>query len=435
VMFICTKCKQILKLDDSLTNITDNDLNKFKVIKFEDEMIPNDSMKAIDPNEDSISQMENLSIEDGLNASSELLTLPIEDHGNSSSFSIISDNKFNPDQLNAELKKAASIFDLMSGSSDVEHPLCEDCTDLVLESLNKEVRNVEKKTISYSNYYKQLNSEDSEDTDISSMVLQSEELDKENKQLLQELARLNEERQQVIDSTKEFEEEIENLLLVKKKKSQEFCDLQLKQIELYEQELTVNRESEETEAELNRLRKTNIFNATFHIWHSGPFGTINGFRLGRLPNNHVDWSEINTAWGQAALLLSSLAMKLNLEFKNYKLVPFGSHSYIEQIDDKSKELPLYASGGIRFLWNTKFDQGMVAFLDCLQQFQEELYRVNGCHLPYKMRNGVIEDVGFPGGAYSIKIILNSEEQWTKALKFMLTNLKWGLASVSTHCCS
>lgn len=54
VMFICTKCKQILKLDDSLTNITDNDLNKFKVIKFEDEMIPNDSMKAIDVSHSSI---------------------------------------------------------------------------------------------------------------------------------------------------------------------------------------------------------------------------------------------------------------------------------------------------------------------------------------------------------------------------------------------
>lgn len=26
--------------------------------------------------------------------------------------------------------------------------------------------------------------------------------------------------------------------------------------------------------------------------------------------------------------------------------------------------------------------------------------------------------------YSIKIQFNSEEQWTKALKFMLTNLKW-----------
>ena len=30
--------------------------------------------------------------------------------------------------------------------------------------------------------------------------------------------------------------------------------------------------------QLNKLKKTNVFNATFHIWHSGHFGTINGFR-------------------------------------------------------------------------------------------------------------------------------------------------------------
>lgn len=29
------------------------------------------------------------------------------------------------------------------------------------------------------------------------------------------------------------------------------------------------------------LRKTNVFNDAFHIWHDGPFGTINGLRLGR----------------------------------------------------------------------------------------------------------------------------------------------------------
>jgi hypothetical protein len=32
----------------------------------------------------------------------------------------------------------------------------------------------------------------------------------------------------------------------------------------------------------------------------------------------------------------------------------------------------------------------------------------------------------------IRIQFNSEEQWTKALKFMLTNLKWGLAWVSAQ---
>ena len=30
--------------------------------------------------------------------------------------------------------------------------------------------------------------------------------------------------------------------------------------------------------QLNKLKKTNVFIATFHIWHSGHFGTINGFR-------------------------------------------------------------------------------------------------------------------------------------------------------------
>lgn len=74
-----------------------------------------------------------------------------------------------------------------------------------------------------------------------------------------------------------------------------------------------------------------MFNATFHIWHSGHghFGTINNFRLGRLPSAPVDWSEINAAWGQTALLLTALARKMNLTFDKYKVVPYGNHSYIE----------------------------------------------------------------------------------------------------------
>lgn len=84
-----------------------------------------------------------------------------------------------------------------------------------------------------------------------------------------------------------------------------------------------------TQAQLDKLKKTNVFNATFHIWHSGHFGTINNFRLGRLPSAPVDWSEINAAWGQTALLLAALARKMNFVFHRYKLVPYGNHSYIE----------------------------------------------------------------------------------------------------------
>lgn len=55
---------------------------------------------------------------------------------------------------------------------------------------------------------------------------------------------------------------------------------------------------------LDTLMRTNILNIAFHIWHDGVFGTINGFRLGRVANVQVPWQEISTAWGQAALLLS-----------------------------------------------------------------------------------------------------------------------------------
>jgi beclin 1 len=42
----------------------------------------------------------------------------------------------------------------------------------------------------------------------------------------------------------------------------------------------------------------NVANDAFHIWHAGPFGTINGFRLGRLSVEQVEWHEINAALGQ-----------------------------------------------------------------------------------------------------------------------------------------
>merc|ERR1740128_907696 len=75
--------------------------------------------------------------------------------------------------------------------------------------------------------------------------------------------------------------------------------------------------------------------------------------------------------------------------------------------------------------------GMAAFLDCLQQFKEEVERGDsGFCLPYEMEKGKIRDPA-TGNSFSVKIQFNSEEQWTKAMKYMLTNLKWGLAWVTS----
>ncbi|EPQ17781.1 Beclin-1-like protein 1 [Myotis brandtii] len=75
---------------------------------------------------------------------------------------------------------------------------------------------------------------------------------------------------------------------------------------------------------------------------------------------------------------------------------------------------------------------MVAFLDCMQQFNEEAKKGEPAFsMPYRIHveQGLMEDPG-SGEFYSIRTHLNTEERWTKALKLMLTNFKWSLDWVS-----
>jgi beclin 1 len=81
---------------------------------------------------------------------------------------------------------------------------------------------------------------------------------------------------------------------------------------------------EVAQAQLEMLKRTNVLNDAFHIWHDGDFGTINNFRLGRLPNVPVEWDEINAAWGQACLLLYTMAQYCRLNF-SYPLQYFSSY--------------------------------------------------------------------------------------------------------------
>jgi beclin 1 len=288
------------------------------------------------------------------------------------------------------------------------------------------------------------------------LCLQAEELELKNE--LKELVHKHE----LI--TKEIEAEIEEENNVKQEEEKYWKSYSVhrnQQFQVLDEQISLECQLRFTRSNLDRLKQTNAFNAAFHLWHMGHFGTINGLRMGRLPSVPVDWAEINAAWGQVTILLSALARKVNLVFQRYKLVPFGSQSSIEDLVE-NKVFPLYGSGGFRFLWDAKFDSGMCSFLDCLQQFQQKVegakqseddtgrlnfqfpYRfvktvtillndalIIMVFLYFRMERGRIEDRATRQW-YSIKIQFNSEEQWTKALKFMLTNLKWGVAWVAAQ---
>ncbi|CDW58589.1 beclin 1 [Trichuris trichiura] len=323
----------------------------------------------------------------------------------------------------------ARMLDIIaSDSTAAEHPLCQSCADRLMDCLDQSLLRAEEDCREYKRILDKLETADEQ---LSNSKLEKElvSLQEEENSLKEELAYVEQLRNDIDMQIEKEQENVELVIEREKDLWRTYRDYRRKVLDLdLEIQGTKNHLSHSTTL-LNKLIRSNVFDLTFHIWHSGQFGTINGFRLGHLPNHNVDWSEVNAALGQTVLLLYSLLKKVGLDLKGYQLVPFGSYSYIRSLRD-GKELRLFTEGGAKFTWHPKFDHAIVAFVDCLHQLEEHIrLRVGGDYnLPYRMRDDKIEDGGTD---YSVKTHLNSEERWTKAMKCMLTNLKWALAWVAS----
>ncbi|XP_074782569.1 beclin-1 isoform X3 [Athene noctua] len=178
----------------------------------------------------------------------------------------------------------------------------------------------------------QMNEDDKE-----KLQTELKELALEEEQLIQELEDVEKNRKIVAEDFERVRAEAERLEQEEAQYQKEYCEFKRQQLELDDELKSVDNQMRYAQMQLDKLKKTNVFNATFHIWHSGQFGTINNFRLGRLPSVPVEWNEINAAWGQTVLLLHALANKMGLKFQRYRLVPYGNHSYLESLTDKSKD--------------------------------------------------------------------------------------------------
>ncbi|GIX73653.1 beclin-1 [Caerostris extrusa] len=423
VNFACQRCCQPLRLHSSF-----RDLDQQTLAELTAPLYPNTDRKSWHT---LIDAFQNRSDESSVMRK---IVLPVKFTDAGSDFMVIDDLSNLPLDSVQMYKTERIVFNGMSDFSDVDHPVCEECTENILDQMDQQLLIGEGDRKKYQDNLERLQN-DSDGEDLEALERQLEECQQMEAHLLEELAKTETRQSTMKDMLRTLENECELLQREGDKRWQEYCRIERQLLLSEDNLLSVENQILYTQCQLNRLSKTNVFNATFHIWHNGHFGTINGFRLGRLPNIPVEWGEINAAWGQTVLLLHSLAKKTDLVFNRYRLVPMGNHSLIEAIDgSKIQQLPLYCSGGIRYVLDNRFDQAMVGFLDCLQQFKEKVEgggQKSNFHLPYRMEKGRII-CKRTGKYYSIKVQLNSEEQWTKALKFMLTNLKWALAWVSTQ---
>ncbi|CAN0524070.1 unnamed protein product [Ectocarpus sp. 12 AP-2014] len=160
-------------------------------------------------------------------------------------------------------------------------------------------------------------------------------------------------------------------------------------------------------------------NDCFHIWHQGPFGTINGFRVGRLNTHVVDWQEVNAGVGQAAIVLVTVAMAMGVEFTKYLIAPCGSFTKIARSEDGRVLYSLHTDESFSLFPRRNFNFALKAFLHCLGEVGDHVQEHDPTlRLPYHIK----EKEGTVGG---LPVALGSSyEDWTRALKYMLTNLKW-----------
>ncbi|KAI5288921.1 autophagy protein 6, partial [Ascosphaera acerosa] len=230
------------------------------------------------------------------------------------------------------MERAERLFDIISARSDIDHPVCTECTDLLLEQLGRELATATKERDTYVGFL----------TELANEVRARPSPDQLREELgaaraveaaaLQELRALEADKARVDAEVAALEAEARELDRQEEAFWQDKNAFWARAARLEDERDAAAVRYGHDLAQLEALRRTNVYADAFAISHDGPFATINGLRLGRLADHPVDWAEINAAWGQALLLLVSLAARCGFKFRGYRLRPLGSRSTIEKIE-------------------------------------------------------------------------------------------------------
>ena len=138
----------------------------------------------------------------------------------------------------------------------------------------------------------------------------------------------------------------------------------------------------------------------------------------------VGWDEINAAWGQAVLLLHTMASACRLTFASHRLLPMGSHPRVADRRGATHDL----FGPVGRLWAGGYDRAAAGFLACLAEFGDFARArdaAEGRPPPHFAFPFPVD--GDRVGGHSVRLFMQTQDaKWTKALKLMLADLKVAL---------
>ncbi|KAL1561919.1 Vacuolar protein sorting-associated protein atg6 [Salvia divinorum] len=316
-------------------------------------------------------------------------------------------------------------FDIATTQTQVEQPMCLECMRVVSDKLDKEVEDVNRDIKSYEICLQGLEGEAKPVLSETDFLKEKLKIEEEARKLEAAIAEIETQCAEVTAELNELELKSSRFTELEERYWQEFNNFQFQLTSHQEERDAILAKIEISQAHLEQLKCTNVLNDAFPIWCDGDFGTINNFRLGRLPKVQVEWDELNAAWGQACLLLHTMAQYFRPKFLyRIKILPMGSYPRIMNSSNDTYEL----FGPVNIFWSSRYDDAMVLFITCLKEFaafanskdKENNVLPEKCFkLPYKIENDKV-------GNYSIYQSFKRPEMWTKALKYTLCDLKWAL---------
>jgi len=291
------------------------------------------------------------------------------------------------------------LFDLTTSELELDMPLCAECAHTILGELNKSLEESQKDMECYQKFLRQLEAEEFKRNDETLFENEIEIAKKEEKELKKELDKVLRERERLHKIMNRLKDEEEKKLKFEQKYWREYGILRLEQENFLEERRSVRQKLKYSLRRLESIRQQHVLNECFHIWYEGPFGTINGLRLGRLPSVPVEWTEINAAWGFTVHLTYELSRRLQWECPKYKLIPMGSQSRLEATNNDT-DYELFGdhdASFFRVFAYRRLDNGMAAFLEYLHSLAEHisLSHDNTFRLPHKYIHSLLRcSVGF-----------------------------------------
>lgn len=207
-----------------------------------------------------------------------------------------------PSPLSHHLRSTARLFNLLSARTEIDHPLCAECTQILLSTLQRQLDETKKERDGYIAFDKEVRKE--REKDVQSFTKEEadrkvEKLKTEERLAIEQLKEAERERQQLDEELRLLEldeksvevEEAElrqalisiTLLLIGCRFWKAHNDHLLASEQQAGQLATLRAAYASDIATLERLERTNVYNDAFCIGHDGVFGTINGLRLGRVP--------------------------------------------------------------------------------------------------------------------------------------------------------